>query len=107
MFKYLLDKLAALPGPSGGTLLHDSVCLWTNDLATGPGHSYSDIPQVMAGQAGGFLRTGQYIDAGDVTHNKLLNTIATAAGIRNDDGSYYDHFGDSSLERGLIPAMIA
>jgi hypothetical protein len=107
MFKHLLDRLAELTGPSGGSLLDDSVALWTNDLATGPGHSYSDIPQVLAGRAGGFLRTGQYLDAGDVAHNKLLNTIASAVGIRNDDGSNYDQFGDSSLPRGVIPAMIA
>ena len=76
MFKHLLDRLAALTGPRGGTLLADTTALWTNDLANGPGHSYRNIPQVLAGGGGGFLRTGQYIDAGDVTHNKLLNTIA-------------------------------
>lgn len=106
IFKRFLDKLAAYPGPSGGTLLDDSVVMWTNDLANGPPHSYGNIPQVLAGGAGGFLKTGQYIDAGDVTHNKLLNTIINAVGIRNDDGSLYDSFGDGSLDRGVISAMI-
>jgi len=106
VFKRFLDRLDAYLGPSGGTLLDDSLVLWTNDLANGPPHSYSNIPQVMAGGAGGFLKTGQYIDAGNVTHNKLLNTIINAVGIRNGDGSLYDSFGDPSLQKGVIAAMI-
>jgi hypothetical protein len=106
IFKRFLDRLALYPGPSGGSLLDESVVLWTNDLASGPPHSYSNVPQVIAGGAAGFLRTGQYIDAGNVTHNKLLNTIINAVGIRNGDQSYYDSFGDSTLARGVIPAMI-
>ncbi|ACY18443.1 DUF1552 domain-containing protein [Haliangium ochraceum] len=107
MFKYLLDRLSAYGGPSGERLLDDTVALWTNDLASGPPHSYRNLPQIIAGRAGGFLATGQYIDAGDVTHNKMLNTIMSAVGMRNDDGSYYDRFGDAELERGVIDAMIA
>jgi len=106
IFKRFLDRLSEYPGPSGGPLLDDSVVMWTNDLANGPPHSYSNIPQVLAGGAGGFLKTGQYLDAGNVTHNKLLNTIINAVGIRNGDGSYYDSFGDPSLQRGVIDAMI-
>lgn len=106
IFKRFLDRLNAYTGPSGGSLLDDSVVLWTNDLANGPPHSYSNVPQVLAGGAGGFLKTGQYIDAGNVTHNKLFNTIINAVGIRNSDGSMYDSFGDPSLQRGVIPAMI-
>ena len=107
IFKRFLDKLSQYPGPSGGTLLDDSVVVWTNDLANGPPHSTSNVPQVLAGKAGGFLRTGQYIDAGNVTHNKFLNTLINAVGIRNEDDSYYDSFGDSSLPRGIIDGMLA
>ena len=107
IFLHLLDRLSMYGGPSGGTLLDDCMALWTNDLSNGPPHSYSNVPQVIAGRAGGFLRTGQYIDAGDVTHNKFLNTLINAAKVRADGGGYYDSFGDSSLERGVIDGMIA
>ncbi len=106
IFKRCLDRLAAYSGPSGGPLLDDAVVLWTNDLSNGPPHSYSNVPQVLAGGAAGFLKTGQYLDAGNVTHNRFLNTIINAVGIRNADGSYYDRFGDASLSRGVISAMI-
>ena len=107
MFKHLLDRLAIHPGPGGGTLLNDCVALWTNDLANGPPHSYRNVPQIIAGSAGGFLKTGEYIDAGDVTHNKFLSTILSAVGVRNENDDYYDAFGDPSLERGIIPEMLA
>jgi hypothetical protein len=65
------------------------------------------MPWVLAGRAGGFIRTGQYIDAGGIANNKLLNTILSAHGLRNEDGAYFDSFGDPSLERGVIEQMIA
>lgn len=106
IFKRFLDRLAAYTGPSGGPLLDDAVVLWTNDLSNGPPHSYSNVPQVLAGGAGGYLKTGQYLDAGNVTHNQFLNTIINAVGIRNGDGSTYDSFGDPSLTRGVIRGMV-
>lgn len=107
MFRHLLERLDSYPGPRGGTLLDDSVAVWTNDLANGPPHSRNNIPQVVAGSAGGFLRTGQYIDAGGIPHNKFLNTLINAAGVRKTGGGYWDSFGDPSLEPGVIDAMIA
>jgi hypothetical protein len=105
-FKHLLDRLSSYTGPSGGSLLDDCIAVWTNDLASGPPHSYNNVPHIIAGSGGGFLRQGQYIDAGDVTHNKLLNTILAAHGIMDPSGDYY-RFGDSSLEPGIIDGMLA
>ena len=107
MFKHLIERLDSYAGPGGGTLLDDSFALWTNDLSNGPPHSYNNIPQIIAGSAGGFLRTGQYVDAGNVTHNQFLNTLLSAAGLRNGSGGYYDSFGDASLDPGVIDEMIA
>ncbi|MEM9492754.1 MAG: DUF1552 domain-containing protein, partial [Myxococcota bacterium] len=107
MFRHLLDRLSMYTGPSGGPLLDDCLSLWTNDLSNGPPHSYRNIPQIIAGSAGGFLRTGQYVDAGNVTHNKFLNTVLSAVGLTGAGGGYYDSFGDAGLNRGIIPEMIA
>lgn len=103
-FKYLLDKLASydLGGPK---LLDFGVAVWTNDLAN-KYHSYDNIPWVLAGGAAGFLKTGQYIDAGGVTSNKLLNTIGSAVGCRNESKGLLDNFGDPELAPGLIDAMM-
>jgi Protein of unknown function (DUF1552) len=104
MFKYLLDRLSAYSLGSG-TLLDSGVAVWTNDLAD-KYHSYSNIPYVLAGGANGFLKTGQFIDAGDVTNNKMWNVVGSAVGCRNN-GKYMDDFGDPSLQPGFIEAMMA
>lgn len=105
LFARLIERLSAYTTNSG-RLLDEGACVWMNDLANGPPHSISNLPYVIAGSAGGYLRTGAYVDAGDQPHNKLLNTLGTAAGLRQSDGSPVDDFGDESLEHGLIDAMI-
>ena len=104
LFKRLLDRLSAYTTDSG-TLLDDGVCAWINDLSNGPPHAINNLPYVLAGSAKGFLRTGVYIDAGGVPHNKLLNTVATAVGLRKENGDPVDDFGHESLDPGLIDAM--
>jgi hypothetical protein len=106
MFAHLLQRLKMYT-TDVGTLLDDSVAVWCNDLGTGVGHSYNNIPWVCAGSCGGFLKTGQYIDAGGVNHNKFHNTILSAVGLTNIEGSFVDDFGDPELEPGVIDAMIA
>ena len=106
LFRYLLDKLASYSQPNG-TLLDNSVAVWTNDLGHGVSHNYVNIPWVIAGSAGGYLKQGQYVDAGNVTHNQLLNTLLNAVGVRKADGSLVDDFGDPSLKQGQISGMLA
>ncbi len=106
LFVRLLDRLSAYTTDTG-TLLDDGVCAWINDLANGPPHSVDGLPYVLAGSAKGYLRTGRYVDAGDVPHNQLLNTVATAVGLRKPGGGPVDDFGHPSLQGGLIDAMIA
>jgi len=106
LFGRLLDRLSAYTTETG-TLLDKGVCAWINDLSNGPPHSINNLPYVLAGGAGGYLRTGQYVDAGDVPHNKLLNTLATAVGLRKTNGDPVDDFGHASLEKGLIDEMIS
>ena len=106
LFKYLLDKLSSYT-TADGTLLDSGVAAWTNDLGHGVSHTYKNIPWVLAGSCGGYLKTGQYIDAGKVAHNKLFNTLLNAVGARKTDGSLIDDFGDPSLAKGEIDAIKA
>ncbi len=107
MFRYLLDRLSAYPGAAGGTLLDDSVAVWTNDLGSGPPHSIDNTPWILAGSAGGALKTGQFIDHGKRTNNQVLNTLLSAVGLRKTNGGLIDNFGDSGLTPGVIPALMA
>ncbi|WP_245677811.1 DUF1552 domain-containing protein [Chondromyces crocatus] len=104
LFKHLLDRLSAYEFGSG-KLLDYGVAVWLNDLAN-KYHSYTNVPYVLAGSANGFLKTGHYIDAGNVANNRLLSTIGAAVGCLNEEGAPLDNFGDSSLPRGHISEML-
>jgi hypothetical protein len=81
-----------------------SIIMWTNHVADGPSHSMSNVPHIIWGNGGGFLKTGQYIDAGKVTNNKLWNTLITAA-IR-DKSTATVNFG-MGTGTGMISGMLA
>lgn len=100
LFGYLIDVLLE------SDLLDRSVVVFCSDVATGS-HRYDQIPWIIAGRGDGTLRTGEYVDGGDVTHNKLLNTLLTATGHRTEEGGPIEDFGDSSLEGGLLDAVLA
>lgn len=107
LFRHLLERLDAIESPYGGSLLDDGVCVWVNDLSNGPPHGGENVPWILVGGAGGRLRTGQYVDAGGVRYNRMLNTIGAAVGCTNDSGEPLDDFGDPSLARGRIDALVA
>lgn len=104
-FKYLLDKLSSFTTPTG-TLLDDGATVWLNDLADGPPHGSTNVPWVVAGGAGGALKTGQFIK-GNFTINKIHNSIGSALGLKNAAGQPLDDFGAADYEKGRIDAMLA
>jgi hypothetical protein len=84
-------------------LQHHSQVLWTNGFSDGPSHSTRNIPHIIWGNGGGRLRQGEYIDAGNVTNNRLLNTLITAA--IQDTGQVVQDFGSGTP--GLLEAVLA
>lgn len=78
---YVLQQLAAVTEPDGSNMLDNSLVLWGNELGTGNSHSYKDIPWVLAGGAGGHLRTGRQINYNDQPHNNLLVSVCNAMGF--------------------------
>lgn len=106
-YKYLLDSLNKYQSPYGGTLLDDSVAVWTNDLGSGPPHDASNTPWILAGSGGGILRTGLVIDHQKKPVNQVLNTLINAMGVRKSDGSPTDDFGDASLAKGVVTGSLA
>jgi hypothetical protein len=103
--KYLLDQLAAIDTPQG-KLLDQGYVAWTNQVAVGS-HDYYPIPWVIAGSGKGYLKTGQYLEIGKTTGNKMLNTLLGAAGVRKANGDPVDDFGATQTSGGVISAMIA
>jgi hypothetical protein len=77
----MLDALAAVKEPDGSSMLDSSLILWGNELGAGNTHTYKNIPWVIAGSAGGYLKTGRQINYKDQPHNNLLVSVCQAMGF--------------------------
>jgi hypothetical protein len=104
-FLYLCDKLAAIETPTG-PLIDQGYTVWTNQMSTG-WHRHDNQPFAIVGSGGGYLSVGQYVDAGGVKLNRMLNTLLTAAGVTTADGGPITDFGEPSLEGGDIGTIVA
>jgi hypothetical protein len=95
-YAYLIGKMKAIQEGSG-TLLDNSLMFWTNELGVGGTHEYTNVPYVLAGKAGGGLRTGRYLD--------FLGTNAPAFGVGKPHNqlfvSFMQLFGMPDTQFGL------
>lgn len=98
-FAYLLGRLGAVP-EGDGTLLDNTAVLWVSELAYGSTHSHLDMPFVLAGGAGGALRTGRYVRFEHRPHNELLVSLLHAMGIAEDA------FGEPGIGTGPLPGLV-
>jgi hypothetical protein len=94
---YLCQRLAETPEPGGeGSLLDNTLIVWTNELGKGNSHTLNDIPFILAG--GGLdFRMGRSLKLGRVPHNRLLLSFAHAMGHPIDRFGNPDYCGDGPL----------
>jgi hypothetical protein len=91
-FARLLQKLDAYKEADGKSVLDNSMIMYTNELSDGKGHSFMNLPYILAGSMGGTFKQNEYVLLGEGTsyddqkapHNKLLNTIVNGMGIESD-----------------------
>jgi hypothetical protein len=88
---YLAKRLAETPEPGGGgSLLDNTLIVWTNELGKGSSHTLDNIPFVLVG--GGLdFKTGRSLKFPKVPHNRLL--MALAHGF----GHHIDKFGNPNF----------
>lgn len=68
--------------------------MWTNHYGEALLHSFVNVPHIVWGSGGGYLRQGADIDAGNTGNNQLLNTLITAA--TQDTGIPMNDFGEGT-----------
>lgn len=79
-FAYLAKRLADTPEPTGeGSMLDNTLLVWTNELGKGNSHTLNNIPFVMVGGAPGFTM-GRSVKLDKVAHNRLWITLANVMG---------------------------
>ena len=86
-------------------LLNQGMAMWVNQAKDGM-HGRDNVPYIIGGNAGGYLKTGLQVDA-KAENDHLLNTIINASGTRKPDGSIYDDFGNKGRAKGTVKAIEA
>jgi len=77
---YLISKLKSVT-VGAGTLLDQCAILFTTEVQEGRNHLTDNIPMIVAGRAGGALRTGQHIHAAGESTSKVHLTLLEALGV--------------------------
>jgi len=77
---YLAKRLSETPEPAGeGSMLDNTLIVWTNELGKGNSHTLDNIPIVMVGGGAGF-KMGRSLKLEKAAHNRLWMTVAHAMG---------------------------
>lgn len=94
---YLAKRLAETPEPGGsGSLLDNTLIVWTNELGKGNSHTLNDIPFVLVGNGLEF-QMGRSLKLGKAAHNRLLLALAHGFGHRIDQFGNPDFCGEGPL----------
>jgi len=102
--QYFMGKLANLIEGLGKcsegdkTVLYNSVVMAFSELGHSARHDMSNVPIVLAGQAGGYFKTGRCVEAAGKAHNATLVSICRAFGMTNET------FGDAQ-HQGVMPGL--
>lgn len=79
---YLAKRLAETPEPGGqGSLLDNTLIIWTNELGKGNSHTLDNIPWVLVGNGLDF-KMGRSLKFKRQPHNRLLLSLAHGFGHR-------------------------
>jgi hypothetical protein len=99
---YLMQQLASIP-EGDGTLLDHTLIYAPHEFGDDSGlHSYDNLLLSLAGDAGGYLKTGRFVSMPGKAHNNVLVTLANAMGVP------VKTFGDATLcDGGPIPGLLA
>lgn len=96
---YLAKRLRETPEPGGqGSLLDNTLIVWTNELGKGNSHTLDNIPFVLVG--GGLdFKMGRNVKYNKTAHNRLLLSLAHGFGHRIKKFGNPDFCGDGPLDK--------
>ncbi|MDR3633209.1 MAG: DUF1552 domain-containing protein [Isosphaeraceae bacterium] len=94
---YLAKRLAETPEPGGsGSLLDNTLVIWTNELGKGNSHTLDNIPFVLVGKGFDF-RMGRSLKYAALPHNRLWMSLAHAVGHPIKQFGNPDYCGEGVL----------
>jgi len=87
---YLLDRMASITEPDGGTLLDSSMVYFSSEIEDGNSHRHYNLPVLLAGRGGGVIETGRHIEHSGVPMSNLFLSMLQGLGVDAQS------FGDDS-----------
>ena len=93
-FARFLQKLDKTRDADGNSILHNSMILYASGNGDGNAHSHTDLPVLLAGAAGGKLRTGRFVKVTSRPMSNMFLEMLEHIGARG-----VDKFGDSTEQR--------
>ena len=94
---YLAKRLDETPEPGGqGSLLDNTLIVWTNELGKGNSHTLNNMPMVLVGNGLDF-KMGRSLKLPKVAHNRLLMSFAHGFGNRIERFGNADYCGEGVL----------
>ena len=104
-FTYLVNRFKQIDEGGGQTMLDNSVLMMASNLYDGDAHGADQMPIVLAGHAGGALKTGRVLDflkAG----NDNRRACALYLSLMDMMGVKLNRFGDTDQRLpGLLPSV--
>lgn len=88
----LLTKLS-MEDVDGKRMLDNTVVLFMNCQRTGSGHENWDLPWILAGNCGGYFKTGRYLEWPSGTPDQSVPQNGILAAIANAMDCPVDHYG--------------
>lgn len=101
-FAKLLGYLAAIPESDGTTALQHTMVLWCGEIAEG-NHDLHRLPWLIAGQGGGSVRTGRFLQVPRSPEARGHNDLFVA--LANAMGSPITSFGAAEVCKGALPGL--
>ncbi|RYZ48906.1 MAG: DUF1552 domain-containing protein [Proteobacteria bacterium] len=102
--QYMMTKFANLIEGLGKcaegdkSVLYNTILMGFSELGDSDLHSMKNVGIVLAGQGGGYFKTGRCVSAAGAAHNKTLTSIQESFGIQND------FVGDPTI-KGAMPGL--
>ena len=93
-FAYLMDRMKAID-EGGSSLLDNSLLMLTSSLFDGDTHGADQLPIVLAGKAGGALKTGRILDYLE-KGNENRRACSLYLSLMDRMGVKLDRFGDAT-----------
>ncbi|MEM1226138.1 MAG: DUF1552 domain-containing protein [Planctomycetota bacterium] len=90
-FARFLQRLADLKEPDGRSVLQQSMIVYGSGISDANRHTHDNLPVILAGQGGGQLQAGQFLQAPAQPMSNLFLALADRVGLTD-----LERFGDST-----------